>query len=64
LHHVHTPAALRVFNALWFVAIAYSTLAVKQHVALDALAGALLGIAFAALSLRRWTWVDTPPSNG
>ena len=58
LHHIRTPAALRVFNALWFAAIVYSTLAIKQHVALDALAGALLGIAFAALSLRGWTWGD------
>ncbi len=63
LRHMHTPATLRAFNALWFAAIAYSTLAIKQHVALDALAGALLGIALAALSLRRWTWVDAPPSN-
>ena len=63
LHHVRTPVALRVFNALWFVAIAYSTLAIKQHVVLDVLAGALLGIAFAALSLRRWTWVDALPSR-
>lgn len=63
LHHMRTPASLRVFNALWFAAIVYSTLAIKQHVALDALAGALLGLAFAALSLRRWTWVDAPPSH-
>ena len=61
LQHVRTPAALRVFNALWFAAIAYSTLAIKQHVVLDVLAGALLGITFAAVSLRRWTWVDALP---
>ncbi len=63
LRHMRTPATLRVFNALWFAAIAYSTLAIKQHVALDALAGALLGLAFAALSLRRWIWVDADVSN-
>lgn len=52
LRETRAPAALRSLNALWFVAIAWSTLAVRQHVALDVLAGALLGSAFAAASLR------------
>jgi len=52
LREARTPAVLRLLNAAWFVAIAYSTLAVKQHVALDAAAGALLGLAFALASLR------------
>ena len=43
----HTPAWPRLINAAWFLAIAYSTLAIKQHVVLDVLAGALLGMAFA-----------------
>ena len=34
-------------NAIWCIAIAYSTLAIKQHVALDVFAGAMLGIAAA-----------------
>jgi len=46
------PVFLRLANGFWFVAIVYSTLAVKQHVVLDALAGAGLGIAFAIPSLR------------
>ena len=50
--HMRAPAALRWASALWFVSIAYSTMAIKQHVALDAAAGALLGIAFALPSLR------------
>lgn len=45
-------ARLRRLNALWCLAIAYSTLATKQHVVLDVLAGALLG-AFVA-------WVSAP----
>jgi hypothetical protein len=45
------PRRLRLVNAAWFVAIAWSTLATKQHVALDALAGAVLGGTFALLSL-------------
>lgn len=41
----------RALNGLWVVAIVYSTLAIKQHVVLDAVAGALLGLAFAWPSL-------------
>jgi membrane-associated phospholipid phosphatase len=52
LRDAGTPRWLRAVNLLWFVAIAWSTLAVKQHVALDALAGAALGIAFALPSMR------------
>ncbi len=46
------PAWLRAINLLWFAAIAWSTLAVKQHVFLDLLGGLALGGAFAFLSLR------------
>jgi membrane-associated phospholipid phosphatase len=56
---MRTPLAFRWANALWFLAIAWSTLAVKQHVALDALAGALLGLAFVLPSLR---WRPAPYS--
>ena len=52
LRRLGTPAVLRVGNALWFIAIAYSTLAVKQHVAVDVAAGAALGVVFALASLR------------
>jgi membrane-associated phospholipid phosphatase len=46
LRQIHAPGSLRWFNAAWVLAIAYSTLAIKQHVVLDVLAGALLGLAF------------------
>jgi membrane-associated phospholipid phosphatase len=46
------PVLLRLGNGLWFAAIVWSTLAVKQHVVLDAVAGAALGIVFAIPSLR------------
>ena len=52
LRGARVPAALRLANAGWFVAITYSTLAIKQHVVLDALTGVLLGIPFALASLR------------
>ncbi|WP_162572375.1 phosphatase PAP2 family protein [Variovorax sp. PBL-H6] len=60
LRRTRSPVALRLANGLWFAAIAYSTLAVKQHVALDALAGALLGMAFAWPSMR---WRPAPRAS-
>jgi membrane-associated phospholipid phosphatase len=51
LRVARTPVTLRLLNAAWFALIAYSTLAIKQHVVLDVLAGALLGLAFAWPSL-------------
>ena len=47
-----TPWSLQLLNLIWFAAIAYSTLATKQHVVLDAIAGAALGMVFAMASLR------------
>ena len=52
LRRARTPALLRVLNWIWLAAIVYSTLAVKQHVVLDVLAGAALGLAFVGPSLR------------
>jgi PAP2 superfamily len=46
------PWPMRVANATWFALIVYSTLATKQHVVLDVVAGALLGLVFALMSLR------------
>ena len=52
LRRVGAPSWLRAVNATWFAAIAYSTLALKQHVIVDVVAGGLLGAAIAVLSLR------------
>lgn len=41
----------RWFSAIWCLAIAYSTIATKQHVAIDVMAGATFGAAM-ALALR------------
>jgi len=57
LRRASAPAWLRLINQIWFLAIALSTLMIKQHVALDVLAGALLGIAFALPSMR---WRPAP----
>ena len=43
---------LRVLNWLWCLGIVYSTLATKQHVAIDLYAGAALGLAVALLRPR------------
>lgn len=52
LRIIQAPAGLRWLNALWFVAIAWSTVAIRQHVVLDAVGGIALGALFAALSIR------------
>ncbi len=46
------PAALHGLSWAWCAAIVWSTLATKQHVALDVAAGTALALLFAALSLR------------
>jgi membrane-associated phospholipid phosphatase len=43
---------VRALNWLWCIGILYSTMAIRQHVALDVLAGAVLGVSVAALHLR------------
>jgi membrane-associated phospholipid phosphatase len=43
---------VRALNWLWCLGILYSTIAIRQHVALDVLAGAALGAIVAALHLR------------
>ncbi len=43
LRRVHAPQWAAAANALWCMGIVYSTLAIKQHVVLDVLAGMLLG---------------------
>jgi len=52
LRELRAAPVLRGVNAGWCLLIAWSTMATRQHVALDVLAGAALGLAFAAPSLR------------
>lgn len=51
LRRLHASATAHTVNLLWAAAILYSTLATRQHVALDLLAGALLGSFVAWLNL-------------
>jgi membrane-associated phospholipid phosphatase len=52
--HRQLPAAglhdLRALNAIWCIAIVYSTMATKQHVAVDVVAGVTLALGFACFS--------------
>jgi membrane-associated phospholipid phosphatase len=52
LRAIGASAYWRLGNWVWCLAIAYSTLATKQHVVLDVLAGAVLGVVCAVVSLR------------
>jgi membrane-associated phospholipid phosphatase len=51
LQQTRASLYMKLFNVGWFVAIAYSTMAIRQHVFLDVIAGALFGAAFAVASL-------------
>lgn len=59
LREVGADRLLRLLNALWCLGIVWSTLAIRQHVALDAYAGAALGAAVAWLHVR---WLDRVPA--
>ena len=56
LHHLlrrfSAPGWLLLFNGVWCIGIIYSTLATRQHVALDVAGGVVLGGLAACLSLR------------
>jgi hypothetical protein len=61
------PAWLRTANALWFGLIVWSTLATRQHVWWDVVAGLALALALAPLSLRSVEvprWSDIMPTQG
>ncbi|MEO6568040.1 MAG: phosphatase PAP2 family protein [Opitutaceae bacterium] len=53
LRVMRDPGIFRALSWLWGMGIVYSTMATKQHVAVDVFAGTALGFAAAALGLRR-----------
>lgn len=53
LREMGAGGSVRALNCLWCLGILYSTMAVRQHVALDVLAGAALG-AIVAVAHFRW----------
>lgn len=48
---ITAPVGLKMLNALWALAIIWSTMATRQHVALDVLGGVCLGLAVSIPSL-------------
>lgn len=58
LRQMEAGNCLRAFNWLWCLGILYSTIATRQHVVIDVIAGAALGAMVAALHLR-WLRVKT-----
>ena len=62
LHHLlrrfSAPAWILICNCMWCIGIVYSTLATRQHVAVDVLAGLMLGVVAAYLSLRHRVAAD------
>jgi len=54
LRELRARAVLHVGNWAWALGIVYSTLAIKQHVAVDAYAGTLLGVVGGQLHWTRW----------
>lgn len=60
LRQIRAGRLVHLLNLLWCTSILYSTLATRQHVALDVLAGALLGglIVWAALA-----WLSVSPET-
>ena len=52
LREMRAGRVIRGANWCWGLGIVYSAMATKQHVAIDVLAGAILGVAAAVLSVR------------
>ena len=61
LRRLGAPHWPRALNAAWVLLIVYSTLAIKQHVAIDAAAGSALALLFAWPSMR-WFPALAPPT--
>lgn len=56
MRQMHVPRGLYLLSALWCAGIIYSTIATRQHVVLDVVAGVALAVFVAALQ-----WRHLPP---
>ena len=70
LREIRAPGLVRLLNWLWCAGIVYSTLATRQHVVLDVIAGTVLGVVVAWLHLgalrrieQRATGAPTPATS-
>jgi len=53
LREIRAGSVLLLLNLFWCAGIVYSTMATRQHVALDVLAGTVLGLLFAAWTFKK-----------
>ena len=63
LRQMRIGRLIRAISWLWCLGILYSTIATRQHVSLDVLAGAILGAAVAGVHLRLLRIYPSPPQN-
>ena len=61
LKRFNSPLWVRVVNGMWCSGIIYSTMAIRQHVALDVLAGLALGLTTAAVFSRMLRYEPVMP---
>src|SRR5262249_52665130 len=62
LTEMRSPRIAHVVNWVWCFSILYSTVAIRQHVVLDVIAGAILGVIVAFLHLRAFRWFENAPA--
>ena len=55
LRHIDAPRWMAIANWIYCLMITWSTVAIRQHVAIDAMAGTAVGLIFAGLSLNAMT---------
>jgi hypothetical protein len=60
LRQLGAGSGARLVNGFWCVGIMYSTIATREHVALDVLAGAALGVVAVTA---HWAWLRRPPRS-
>jgi membrane-associated phospholipid phosphatase len=63
LRRFGAPRWSLLFNWMWCIGIIYSTLATRQHVAVDVWGGLMLGGATAWLSLRYFAYAEPTPGR-
>jgi membrane-associated phospholipid phosphatase len=58
LREMHANRGVLLLNWLWCLGIVYSTIATRQHVLLDVIAGSILGAIIAVLHLAALRWYE------
>ncbi|MBN2768629.1 MAG: phosphatase PAP2 family protein [Campylobacterales bacterium] len=61
LKNIGAPLFLKLFNAIWFALIVYSTMAINQHLFIDVLGGILFGLPVSLLAIKKFNSCGTLP---